>query len=158
MIDFVRCTILRLSSGLSLATRTRTKSWAPLTYCALRIIMLQCTIYYVAMHNFCQARSVNCRHARLSCAGPEGCAGVGCAVKGTRCGGYCDAILSAFLTARSPARGHGHTHKEPRRETHADAPTKGWTRRGSVRILFSWNRRRRRAIGGCGLGIWNRMR
>ena len=33
--------------------------------------------------------------------------------QGTRCEGYCEARLSAPWTARSPAPGDGHTHKEP---------------------------------------------
>ena len=32
--------------------------------------------------------------------------------QGTRCEGYCEATLSAPLTARSPAPGNGHTHEE----------------------------------------------
>jgi hypothetical protein len=32
--------------------------------------------------------------------------------------------------------------------------TKGWTRGESVRTLFSWIRRRKRAIGGYAWGIW----
>ena len=32
--------------------------------------------------------------------------------QGTRCEGYCEAMLSAPLTARLPAPGDGHTHEE----------------------------------------------
>ena len=36
--------------------------------------------------------------------------------------------------------------------------TKGWTRSAYVRILFSWRWMGRLGIGGCGWGIWPRMR
>ena len=36
--------------------------------------------------------------------------------QGTRCEGYYEAMLSAPLTARSPAPGNGHTHEAMRRE------------------------------------------
>ena len=53
-----------------------------------------------------------CLQGELLMCGPLGLRGRGWRRQGTRCEGYCDAMLSAPLTARSPAPGDGHTHEE----------------------------------------------
>jgi hypothetical protein len=85
--------------------------------------------------------------------GPYRGAGVGGAVKGEA---LCARAYSATLDCAHARAGYGHTH-----EAHAARGarvTKGWTAGESVPILFSWSRRKRKEIGGCGSAIWRRMR
>ena len=64
--------------------------------------------------------------------------------QGTRCEGYCEAMLSAPLTARPPALGDGHTHEAHATRMRGCGHEKSGRGGEGVRILFSWSRRRKR--------------
>ena len=87
---------------------------------------------------------------------PHGCAGGRGAVKGHAARDIARRRQARALDRATPALGDGHTHEE--HATRGASVTKGWTRSEPVRILFSWSRMRRKAIGGCGWGTWRRMR